>query len=190
MHISIMLSWYRGKTLDWYAWGTRFESCSGYTKITYFYNIFSFFKIFSKMKFYPRKCISLKHILALPTWGLTCTDFEEKPFEVANFDLGHPGYLVKRPLWFIGKKMLTGVRSLGNLCYLKHCWWIDPISLRHFEQFQIGFLHIFVVLCTTCGFFSLSNSRNDFRYGLYWVLKIIFAKCVNWSRACLSSKCH
>ena len=42
------------------------------------------------MKFYPRKCISLKHILALPTWGLTCTDFEEKPFEVANFDLGHP----------------------------------------------------------------------------------------------------
>ena len=47
------------------------------------------------MKFCPRKCISLKHILALPTWGLTCTDFEEKPFEVANFDLGHPV-----PSWF------------------------------------------------------------------------------------------
>ena len=32
-----------------------------------------FFEVFSKMKLYQIKCISLKHILALPTWGLRST---------------------------------------------------------------------------------------------------------------------
>ena len=31
-----------------------------------------------------------KHILALPTWGKKCVFSELKPFELANFDLGHP----------------------------------------------------------------------------------------------------
>ena len=32
-----------------------------------------FFEVFSKMKLYQKKCISVKHILALPTWGLKST---------------------------------------------------------------------------------------------------------------------
>ena len=31
-----------------------------------------------------------KHILALPTWGQKRTFSELKPFEIADFDLGHP----------------------------------------------------------------------------------------------------
>ena len=31
-----------------------------------------------------------KHILALPTWGQKCVFSELQPFEIANFDLGHP----------------------------------------------------------------------------------------------------
>ena len=29
-------------------------------------------------------------IWALPTWGLTCIDFELELFEIGNSDLGHP----------------------------------------------------------------------------------------------------
>ena len=31
-----------------------------------------------------------KHILALPSWGQKCIFSELQPFEIANFDLGHP----------------------------------------------------------------------------------------------------
>ena len=32
----------------------------------------------------------LKHISALPTWGQICILLEVQPFEIGNFDLGHP----------------------------------------------------------------------------------------------------
>ena len=31
-----------------------------------------------------------KHILAVPTWGQKCVFSQLQPFELANFDLGHP----------------------------------------------------------------------------------------------------
>ena len=37
-----------------------------------------------------KKLPPLKHILALPIWGQICTNLEVEPFEITNFDLGHP----------------------------------------------------------------------------------------------------
>ena len=31
-----------------------------------------------------------KPILALPTWGQTCFNSDSEPFEITDFDLGHP----------------------------------------------------------------------------------------------------
>ena len=45
-----------------------------------------------------------KHILALPTWGQKCIFTELQPFEIANFDLGHPVFLQSKRKylnWFI-----------------------------------------------------------------------------------------
>ena len=43
-------------------------------------------QIFENLKKLP----PLKHILALPIWGHKCIFSELQPFEIANFDLGHP----------------------------------------------------------------------------------------------------
>ena len=37
-----------------------------------------------------KKLPPLKPILALPTWGQKCFVSEAEPFEITNFDLGHP----------------------------------------------------------------------------------------------------
>ena len=37
-----------------------------------------------------KKLPPLKPILALPTWGQICFVLEAEPFEITNFDLGHP----------------------------------------------------------------------------------------------------
>ena len=47
-------------------------------------------KIINKQLKTKNKCRPLKHILALPTWGQKCVFSELWPFELANFDLGHP----------------------------------------------------------------------------------------------------
>ena len=50
----------------------------------------SFFLLFQNTIFYHKKLPLLKHILALPTWGQKWTQTELQPFEIGNFDLGHP----------------------------------------------------------------------------------------------------
>ena len=42
-----------------------------------------------------KKLPPLKPILALPTWGQICIVLELQPFEIPDFDLGHPVGLVK-----------------------------------------------------------------------------------------------
>ena len=37
-----------------------------------------------------KKLPPLKPILALPTWGQKCFKSEAEPFEIPDFDLGHP----------------------------------------------------------------------------------------------------
>jgi len=37
-----------------------------------------------------KKLPPLKPILALPTWGQTCFNSDSEPFEITDFDLGHP----------------------------------------------------------------------------------------------------
>ena len=37
-----------------------------------------------------KKLPPLKHILALTIWDQICTNVEIEPFEITNFDLGHP----------------------------------------------------------------------------------------------------
>ena len=37
-----------------------------------------------------KKLPPLKPILALPTWGQKCFVSDAEPFEITNFDLGHP----------------------------------------------------------------------------------------------------
>ena len=49
-----------------------------------------FFKIVNKQLKTENKCRPPKYILALPTWGQKCIFSELQPFELANFDLGHP----------------------------------------------------------------------------------------------------
>ena len=39
---------------------------------------------------FQKKLSPLKRILALPTWGQKCLIPELQPFEIKNFDLGHP----------------------------------------------------------------------------------------------------
>ena len=39
-----------------------------------------------------KKLPPLKPILALPTWGQKCFLSEAEPFEIPDFDLGHPVY--------------------------------------------------------------------------------------------------
>ena len=42
-----------------------------------------------------KKLPPLKPILALPTWGQTCFNSVSEPFEITDFDLGHP-VLIKK----------------------------------------------------------------------------------------------
>ena len=51
---------------------------------------FVIFLLFQNTIFYHKKLPLLKHIFALPTWGQKCTQTELQPFEIGNFDLGHP----------------------------------------------------------------------------------------------------
>ena len=39
---------------------------------------------------FQKKLPPLKRILALPAWGQKCLILEVQPFEIKNFDLGHP----------------------------------------------------------------------------------------------------
>ena len=47
-------------------------------------------KIVNKQLKNQNKLTPAKHILALPTWAQKCISKELQPFELANFDLGHP----------------------------------------------------------------------------------------------------
>ena len=49
-----------------------------------------FFLLFQHTIFCHKKVSLLKHIFALPTWGQKCKQTELQPFEIGNFDLGHP----------------------------------------------------------------------------------------------------
>ena len=40
-----------------------------------------------------KKLPPLKPILALPTWGQKCFLSEAEPFEISDFDLGHPVHI-------------------------------------------------------------------------------------------------
>ena len=48
------------------------------------------------LQFQKIKCRPTKHILALPTWGQKCIFTLLQPFELANFDLGHPVHVWSR----------------------------------------------------------------------------------------------
>ena len=50
-----------------------------------------------------KKLPPLKHILALPIQGQKCIVLEVQPFEITEFDLGHP---VNAPISKIRKKIL------------------------------------------------------------------------------------
>ena len=65
---------------------------TGSIKIACFYRNFLFFYFFQKSNFWHKKLPPLKPILALPTWGQICLVSEIHPFEIKNFDLGHPVY--------------------------------------------------------------------------------------------------
>ena len=69
---------------------------AGSIKIAYFYRNFLFFYFFQKSNFWHKKLPPLKPILALPTWGQICLVSEIHPFEIKNFDLGHPVLLVRQ----------------------------------------------------------------------------------------------
>ena len=58
----------------------------------YIFSIFeNLFTIFScLLTIFQKNLPPLKHILALPTWGQKSTQTELQPFEIGNFDLGHP----------------------------------------------------------------------------------------------------
>ena len=49
-----------------------------------------FLKIVNKQLKKQNKLTPLKRILALQTWDQKCISRELQPFELANFDLGHP----------------------------------------------------------------------------------------------------
>ena len=51
---------------------------------------FIYFKCPKNQLILKKKLPPLKHILALPIWGQICTNVELDPFEITNFDLGHP----------------------------------------------------------------------------------------------------
>ena len=48
------------------------------------------FRILQKSADTRKKLPPLKPILALPTWGQNCFNSEAEPFEITDFDLGHP----------------------------------------------------------------------------------------------------
>ena len=56
----------------------------------YFCRNFIFFYFSQKSIFCHKKLPPLKPILTLPTWGQICMVSDRKPFEMKNFDLGHP----------------------------------------------------------------------------------------------------
>ena len=66
------------------------------------------FRILQKSADTRKKLPPLKPILALPTWGQNCFNSEAEPFEITDFDLGHP--VVDLMIFFSGKsKFFYGV---------------------------------------------------------------------------------
>ena len=51
---------------------------------------FLLFNFFQKTIFYHKKLSPLKPIFTLLTWGQICIVLAVEPFEIKNFDLGHP----------------------------------------------------------------------------------------------------
>ena len=78
------------KALVCHAKGPWFKSYPGYKIFPYFWRNFVIFSLFQNTIFYHKKLPLLKHILPLPIWGQKCTKTEVHPFEIGNFDLGHP----------------------------------------------------------------------------------------------------
>ena len=58
------------------------EVFTNFRKFVYIFQLF----VYNFLKKPP----SLKHILALPTWGQKCLVSEIEQIEKVNFDLGHP----------------------------------------------------------------------------------------------------
>ena len=75
-------SCFHGKTLDCYAWGPWFKSCSGYIKLYIFTPTLHFLKIFQKLK-------SQTHF-GFTNLGSDMHRFWEKAIWNCKFDLGHP----------------------------------------------------------------------------------------------------
>ena len=59
-------------------------------KILSFAETLQFFYFFQKFRFCQKKLPPLKPILTLQTWGQRCIVSEAEPFEITDFDLGHP----------------------------------------------------------------------------------------------------
>ena len=81
--------WSRVKALDCHAVSPGGSNPSG-SRMYIFWRNLQFFLNFWKIYFQQKKLPLLKHILALPTFGEICTNLEMEPFEITNFDLGHP----------------------------------------------------------------------------------------------------
>ena len=92
--------------------------------------------------FIQKLCMSVfKLILTLPTWGLTCTNLEEKPFEIANFYLGHPviAYFWDSALFYESVPRYRASPCCQELnTYLKHvrrnnCFSMLPFLKNHYS---------------------------------------------------------
>ena len=78
------------KALDCHAKGPWFKSHQGYKISLLLQKLYIFFYFFQKFNFCHKKLPPLKPILTLQTWGQKCSDSDSEPFEITDFDLGHP----------------------------------------------------------------------------------------------------
>ena len=52
----------------------------------------------------------MKHILALPSWGLICIPMEQEAFTFPNMEVGHPAHDIARTL----SRIHVHLRSFGG----------------------------------------------------------------------------
>ena len=78
------------KAVECHAISPWFKSHQGHNKFPTFVETLHFFNFFQKSNFQHKKLPPLKPILTLQTWGQKCFVSELEPFEITDFDLGHP----------------------------------------------------------------------------------------------------
>ena len=90
-------------------------------KIAYFWKNFLLFNFFQKKFFYHKKLPPFKPILTLPTWGQICIVLAVEPFEIKNFDLGHPVLSSTRKTAIINFKTQFAIKDCGSSFRMQSC---------------------------------------------------------------------